>query len=225
MASDDNNSIYFCRRQRHNRYKSGVSTRVDELAKEYNLDSIELTSGGLFIDCGSNIGELGLWARERNMAYVSYEPEELEARCCDLNNYNGKHGTNRQALWNEKKVLEFYTKPNTADGSLFEIDGYENIRKIDAVRLDDSVDLANISGTTILKVEAEGAEPEVLKGAEKILRRIDYVAIDCGYERGLEKKHTFVQTNNFMVDHGFRLLRVEFKRVTALYENIGNESA
>ena len=39
-------------------------------------------------------------------------------------------------------------------------------------------------------------------------------------ERGPEKAHTFVETNTFLQDHGFRLVAAKFLRVTALYQRI-----
>ena len=85
--------------------------------------------------------------------------------------------------------------------------------------LDGAVNLPDVPGTVILKIEAEGAEPEVLEGAADTLASIDWVTIDCGHERGVSKAHTFVETNVLMQDLGFRLHRAQFKRITALYRN------
>ncbi|MCB1480854.1 MAG: FkbM family methyltransferase [Rhodobiaceae bacterium] len=218
-AYDGQTRIHLCRRGRHNRYKRGVMAGVDALAREYHLDKIPTFNGGTFIDCGANVGELGYWARERAMTYIAFEPEGPEARCCDLNNYEGQEMTHRKALWKEDTVLEFHSKPDTADSSVFEIDNSAACIRINAVALDNIVDTATLSGTVILKVEAEGAEPEVLEGAKKTLPFIDYVTVDCGYERGIEKKHTFVETCEILHDAGFKLANAQFRRITALYRN------
>ena len=193
--------------------------RVDILAGQYLLDQIDVVQGGVFIDCGANIGELGLWARARGLAYIPFEPEILEARCCDLNNFDGRAETRRKVLWKETTMLTLCSMPESADSSIFEVDGHSARIEVPAVTLDDSVDLSGFPGMVVFKIEAEGAEPEVLEGSARALPLMDWVAIDCGYERGKEKAHTFVETNVFLHDHGFRLHGMHPKRVVALYRN------
>lgn len=51
------------------------------------------------------------------------------------------------------------------------------------VHLDDFLTNIGVSELDLLKVEAEGFEPEVLQGAERILHKIRFVSVDCGPER------------------------------------------
>lgn len=218
LADDGESKVFFCRRRRGNQFKRGVMMHVDQLAREYHLDRIDVVPGGVFIDCGANIGELGIWARERGLDYIAFEPEGLEAHCCDLNNFDGHAETRREALWKETAMIPLYSKPESGDSSLIDMgDAIRN--RIQAMALDDAVNLSDIPGTVILKIEAEGAEPEVLEGAASTLASIDWVTIDCGHERGISKAHTFVETNVLMQDLGFRLHLAHFKRITALYRN------
>ncbi len=219
QASDGTEVIHICRRGRHNRYKRGVMAGVDALARDYHLDTIPSFEGGTFIDCGANVGELGYWARARGMRYIAFEPEALEATCCDLNNFDGQAETLRKALWNANTTLVFHSKPDSADSSLFEMDGATDRIEVEAVTLDSVIDVTDLPRPVIFKLEAEGAEPEVLQGANAILPHIDYVAVDSGYERGADKQHTFVETANALQDHGFRLAKAQFRRITALYQN------
>lgn len=219
MANDEENKITLCRRGRHKRYKRGVMQGVEGLARQYHLDKADIKPGGVFIDCGANIGELGFWAAGKNMSYVAVEPEKLEADCIDINNFEGRPDTNRVALWKEDTTLTFYSMPETADSSVFDM-GSETAVKVSAVQLDKLVDLRQSKGTNIFKLEAEGAEPEVLEGAIKTLELIDYVAVDCGYERGKEQSHTFIEVNTFLTEHGFEAVEAGFHRVTVLYKKI-----
>ena len=219
-------SIHICRLGRVRRFRPGILNSVAYLANVYCLSAIDLGPGGVFIDCGANIGELGLWARARGFSYIPFEPEESEAVCCDLNNFEGSPETWRIALWNETTRLPFYSKPESADSSLFEIAADYKKTEIEVSTLDSLLDpelLSNATGPVVLKVEAEGAEPEVLQGAERVVSAVDWVTIDCGYERGMERDHTFVETNNFMQDHGFRLCQAKFDRVVALYRSVRSQ--
>lgn len=216
-ATDGKDTIFICRRGRHNRYKRGVMAGVDRLARDYSLDVIADLRDGTFIDCGANVGELGFWARARGFRYIPFEPEALESRCVDLNNFGGAARCIRKALWKEETVLKFYNRADSADSSVLAGAEQEPTATIDATTLDAAVDLGNVTGPVIFKLEAEGAEPEVLEGAVQSLKRIDWVAVDCGFERGPERAHTFVETNTCLQDHGFRLVAAKFTRVTALY--------
>lgn len=220
-VSDGSHELFICRRNRHNRSKRGIVAGVEQLAKEYHLDLLSLQPGDMLIDCGANIGELGFWARIQGLRYQAFEPEALEATCVDLNAFDGAPKTHRHALWNANAVLKFFRKPSTADGSLIEINNYDDVLEIPARRLD-QLDMQFPAGrTVVLKIEAEGAEPEVLEGASGILSQIDYVTIDCGYERGKQGADTFAETNTLLVNNGFRVSKANFKRMIMLYVNVG----
>lgn len=220
VVTDGADELRICRRSRHSRSKHGVVRGVDRLAGEYGLGRLTGLSGGLLVDCGANVGELGRWARARGMRYVAFEPEELEARCCDLNNFDGRPETHRKALWHTTTILEFFSEAETADGSLIASSSGATSRKVQAVRLDELLRPSDLSpGPAVLKVEAEGAEPEVLAGCGNLLGMFDYVAVDCGPERGAERRDTFVETNTLLADAGFRPIAANFKRLTLLYRN------
>ncbi|WP_284759102.1 FkbM family methyltransferase [Agrobacterium sp. fls2-241-TYG-188a] len=221
-VTDGQNELFICRRKRHNRSKNGVLAGVEALAKQYSLEHIPLSPGDWFIDCGANIGELGVWAKNRDLHYIAFEPEPLEARCVNLNAFGGENRVNRLALWSEDTLLDFFSKPGTADSSAIEINDFDAVRKVQAKRLDAILTDLPANNKVVLKIEAEGAEPEVLAGSENMLSKIAYIAIDCGFERGKESAHTFTETNNFLVDRGFRVEIAKFPRMTMVYKNVQN---
>jgi len=217
-VSDGMDVIHSGRRIRLGRYFFGIQKQCATLAKEYIIAGIDYKAGDIIIDCGANNGEIGVWANSKNLTYHAFEPEELEARCCDLNNYGGQKKTNREGLWHEKTTLKWYSKPDTADSSLIEIDETDHVCSIETTTLDDFVREQNIEHIRLFKLEAEGAEPEVLRGALNTLDKIDYIAIDCGYERGTAKTHTFIDVYNILKKHNFEIVSAEFKRVVFLFK-------
>lgn len=216
---DKEEKITICRRTRISLYKRGVKNRLVNLAKSYLLDQIEEPLSGAFIDCGANVGELGAFSRAHNLDYHAFEPEKREADCCDLNNYDGSSRTNRVGLWSEDGTLEFYSKPSSADSSLFETDGYIERHVINVRSLDSYVLENNLNRIAIIKIEAEGAEPEILSGAEKSLRIAKYVTVDCGFERGKAEESTLVPVVNLMINFGFEAVAWNRDRVTMLFRN------
>ena len=183
------------------------------------LTSLNNLSNGTFIDCGANIGELGIWAREKKMQYFAFEPESLEAECCDRNNFNGKSMTHRYALWKANETLSFYSRAFSADSSLLASGDDDNVVHMEAKRLDSVLSSSDLRHPVILKVEAEGAEPEVLEGSVLLLPFCDYVTVDCGYERGHKNnpKHTFIETNKILSEYGFFILQANLRRGTFLF--------
>lgn len=192
---------------------------MEQLITDYHLQHVPLGPDSLLIDCGANVGEFGIWARSKNAEYVAFEPEPVEARCVDLNAYGGEPKTIRKALWNRNTTLEFFSKPDSADSSVIDPGDTGARRTVDAVRLDTVINLSGRTGMVVLKVDGEGAEPEILEGATGLLPFIDFVTVDCGPERGRQEAHTFVEVNEFLVAAGFRLVQFGIPRTTALYRN------
>ena len=71
----------------------------------------------------------------------------------------------------------------------------------------------------LLKLEAEGAEPEALAGCEKLLKNIEYISADLGFERGANEESTIEDVTNFLLSRNFRLVKFELPRVVALFVN------
>jgi FkbM family methyltransferase len=210
--------IYCARRSRLGRYFFGVQNQCNKLSQEYLLDKIVFSENDIVIDCGANNGEIGVWAKAKNLKYYAFDPEPFEARCCDLNNFQGEKKTYRKGLWSEKTTLNWYSKPESADSSLIEIASPVLVQSIETTTLDDFVQEHNIPRIRLLKLEAEGAEPEVLKGALNILDQIDYIAAECGYERGIKEDHTFVEVYNILRERNFFIIAAEFKRGVFLFK-------
>jgi len=144
----------------------------------------------------------------------------MEARCCDLNNFEGAEGTHRAALWKENTTLTFYHDPETADSSVFEGSAQLATTKVAAVTLDHVLVGKELTAPVIFKLEAEGAEPEILEGAAETLKTIDWVAVDCGPERGAANDNTFVAVHDALLAAGFALREVRPQRLTSLYEKV-----
>lgn len=203
---DGREELVFCRPERAGLYRRGIDRRVSRLEKSYLLPEIaDKLNGGVFIDCGANIGELGRFCRRNNLEYHAFEPEELEGNCCDQNNYGGEPRTNRLALWNEETVLKLYSKPTTADSSVIEMKGFTTVKEIPTTTLDAYVAKHGITKIAVMKIEAEGAEPEILEGAKAALAITDYVTVDCGFERGQEQTSTLAPVANFLIRNGFEM--------------------
>jgi hypothetical protein len=109
-----------------------------------------------------------------------------------------------QALWNVPKRLKFYSAFDTADSSLIPPSARLNsILRLNALPLDQVADLDYLDHIDLIKVDGEGAEPEILEGASRTLLKTTHVSIDCGPERMGESTHD--QVREILLRLGFEL--------------------
>ena len=71
----------------------------------------------------------------------------------------------------------------------------------------------------MLKLEAEGCEPEILEGLGKKLEKIEFISADLGFERGKNADSTLVPVTNYLLGRGFELVDVSHFRVCVLFRN------
>lgn len=221
-AQDPRDSIEFVHPERVMRYaRAGIRPFIDSLLTAYHIDQLQLNAGDLVIDCGANVGEvsMALRLRQPGLRIVAVEPEAAEADCADINVYGGQPLTLRKVLWREETTLRFFSAAQTADSSVFEPVVPHQVREISATTVDQVVASSGVERVRLLKLEAEGAEPEILEGARGVLSRIDYIAADLGPERGLKQEETATPVINHLLSSGFELVSMRFDRVTCLFRN------
>lgn len=213
--------FFIARPTRARRYRHGFSPFIERLAHDYMLDKIDFRDGDRVIDCGANVGEIGFWlkGRVRDIDVISVEPEPEEADCCDLNVYSGQPKTVRKALWKSEGDMTLYSKNASGDSSLIEIAQFESKRMVEVTTISSLINEREMGTVKLLKLEAEGAEPEILAGAEDCLERIGYISADLGPERGLAQESTAAAVTNFLLSRGFSLIDVVCGRLVFLFRN------
>lgn len=214
----DFQNIYFCHKERTRMYGRGYKFRLKSLEKIYFMDEINFTNSDTIIDCGSNVGEIGLIFKlnKKFINYIAFEPSQLEFFCLKKNNQENKKNLHNVALWKNNSNLNFYYKSQTADSSLFKIKNFDFVKSIKCKKLDDYNFNKKIK---LLKIEAEGAEPEVLKGAKMTINYCEYIAVDAGPERGIKNYTTVKEVKQFLLQRNFILLRQSHERIILLFRN------
>lgn len=202
--------------------KRGIGKRIESLGATYFLPQIPFAAGDLVVDCGANVGELKYWFVEQGLAieYIGIEPSPLEFRCVEENVAPSQ--AHNVGLWDRDGELDFYLSSQMADSSLIEPPEYDEIIRVPTRRLDQLLPGRRIR---LLKLEAEGAEPEAIAGAEALLDRIDYISADLGFERGVGQTSTLAEVTNFLLARGFEIVANGHKRLTVLYRRIGADRA
>ena len=198
-----------------NAYYYGLEERGKLLAQSYFIDRINFLVDDCIIECGGNVGDLSIYFRlyHPGVSLTVFEPSRTEFVSLEKNIHpwlaiqKGLHNLNGQA--------KFFVSEAHADSSLIPPKVYESEEIVDVIRLD-----SYISGPVkLLKIEAEGSEPEVLEGAFGILNLVQYICVDMGPERGPEELSTAVEVINFLTISGFDLKYFDALSCKGLFEN------
>lgn len=210
-------------------YNGGLINRGKLLSEIYNINKINFQDNDIIIDCGSNLSDLLLYLGKLNikLTYHSIEPgeEEYKANKLNLKNHNFpkiEKYCHKYALGDKNEFKLFYYDPDSANSSLLKINQFKSIYNLNVITIDYFLKKQNISNEKIklLKLEAEGFEPEILKGAKEFLSNIEFIAADLGPERGLKKECTLAEVTSILYENNFEIIYFGYPpRITALYRN------
>ena len=184
-------------------YKRGIKARIDKVANAYGVaQHVTLRPDDLVLDIGANIGEFSLWAAERGANVIAFEPDPTTFACLRDNVAGKTVEIEPIGLWHETATLTFFVAPDEADGSFINESG-QSIT-VDARPLDEIMELRGFPPVRLIKMDAEGAEPEVLRGAAETLKRTEFVAVDAGKERN--GSETLEACEKLLLDAGFAIV-------------------
>lgn len=211
VTRDSDGFRYFTSLRQASFYARGLQDRAVRLARSYAIDQIDFRPGDVVIDCGANYGDLSLYFQLIEANYVQYvgiEPGRDEFECLEKNiGVVGGSILKNVALGEANGSGIFYYDPDPANSSLIAPQEYIDTYSVEIRTLDSLLSDIGLEGRRIrlLKLEAEGYEPEILLGAGDALPRIDYIAADLGFERGQDSESTAPAVVNLLLASGFRM--------------------
>ena len=90
------------------------------------------------------------------------------------------------------------------------LDGLNRVRKVEIQRLDSFISSKDINSSDldILKIDTQGFEPEVLKGAGELLASFDLVITELMFFDFYEKQLSFFDIEKFLIPAGFKLFDI-----------------
>ncbi len=204
----------------------GHRARGKRLAYEYLLDQIGFADGDRIIDIGANAGDLGLvfQAMRVRVDIQAFEPSPGDYAALSFNleacSAVRRFEAHQIALWNEDSAgLTFYLAPGNADSSVIPFKGWVGKVEVAGRRLD-TVLTPGAGRYRLMKLEAEGAEPEILQGAGALIRDVDYMSVDVGFERGDDQQSTLPEVANHLIRNGFEIVGYEGGRHVVLFRNM-----
>lgn len=220
-AQEKNLTKYYCEPKRcFWLYRNGISFRGKFIHKSYCIDKINFSKRDVVLDCGANSGDLFLELKDlvSSSNYIGIEPNPEDFKVLNLNCPNTT--LINKALGIDKSFLDFFIATSNGDSSLIKPKNFQKTIKVEVIRLDQLMNELKLKKVKLLKLEAEGFEPEILIGAGERIRDIEYIAIDGGYERGTEEVQTFTTLANYLIKRDFEISDIYFPWYRALFKNL-----
>tara|TARA_Y100000590_G_C15604228_1_gene971314 strand:- start:143 stop:967 length:825 start_codon:yes stop_codon:yes gene_type:complete len=208
---------FFHKKQGLYSYDRGFKKRKENLLRSYLIKNIEFKDDDIIIDVGANNGDFYL-CFDKKIKYYAYEPSPIVFS-------NLKYNIKNQNLYNlgvsnsESNNVEFYLSDEFGDSSMLPINNYTKKITIETTTLDREIDKIK-KKIKLIKIDAEGFEPEILQGLKKNLNYVDYITIDCGFERSIKQESTIVECSNYLIKNNFKMINFGGSRVVTLFKNL-----
>lgn len=202
---DDATRFYFMGYRRINRYlyPDGLGRKISAMEKKYCIAGCSIEKGDIVVEIGANVGEFTLMASRNASRVYSFEPDPSCFYCL---NENTRATENVEVIHNaasdKNSSQVFYVSSEDADSSLIQPKTYSQKIEINTIRLDSWMESRELLAIDFLKIEAEGAEMEVLKGLGDKIQSVKKVSVDGGPERYGEP--TSQDVDQFLRLHGFQ---------------------
>jgi FkbM family methyltransferase len=174
-----------------------------------------LRPGMTFFDVGANMGQYTLLASGLNCKVHSFEPAPAMFQFLSENVEPVKERVqiNQFALSDsEEPVTLHMAKPHNVGATSFR-DQYcasGETFEVACTTIDRYVNEKGIDRVDVMKIDVEGAEKAVLRGAEKLLSSGQRPAIVIEYEESAQNRFgsSCAQITSFLTAHGYRLGRI-----------------
>ena len=181
----------------------------------------------VIIDIGANIGEFSVSMRINfpESAIFSIEPCKPEYNCLLENSQEYDLFPFMIGISDKDEVLKLVDRNSSGDSVFLRkninlnISDNEKTYDVNCINLNSFCHQNDIYHIDLLKVEAEGQEPEVLSGIDFSNIFIDYITVDVGPERGNEKLDTHNSVREILEKSNFSQIKFNNKRKIALFKN------
>jgi FkbM family methyltransferase len=205
----------------------GIHLLTEGTWESWIADRFEQTlrPGATVIEVGANVGFytlLGASLIGPTGRYYAFEANPHIARLLgwsvDINGLRDRVTIINKAAYSDRRTIDFHVLeryPGSSSIHAFSSELLEQVQdqvqvvQVEAVPLDELY--ADDSFTVdLIKIDAEGSEPHVFRGMERLLRRSKDVKIICEFDPGMisaaEDPRQFVE---FLQGFGFRFWRIE----------------
>jgi FkbM family methyltransferase len=170
------------------------------------------------IDVGAHYGQFALLARRRYPTATLYCIEPLPEACSRLRRVLARDSNAMVidvAAADRASEADFYVSRSSDSSSLLPITRKYTtafpgtngvaVTRVRTVPLDDLIERGSLRRPTLLKIDVQGSELAVLRGAERLLFCIDEVFVECFFVELYEGQPLIDDVINHLYGRGLRL--------------------
>tara|TARA_B100000989_G_C19510696_1_gene458868 strand:- start:1050 stop:1775 length:726 start_codon:yes stop_codon:yes gene_type:complete len=202
-------------------FSNGIKQRGIDIGEAYLLNKIKFNEGDIIFDIGANTGDLKIYFNNKKtkIKYYGFEPGKIEFESLKINNLNDN--LFNLALGKTNDVLPFYYYPEYGDSSLVEMIGYSEKYNVSVQTLSDFIKKNKLTDIKIklIKLEAEGYEPEIIEGLDVFSKNVEYISADLGFERGINQESTYPESKDLLIKRNLKIIDVNDRRRVVLFKN------
>jgi FkbM family methyltransferase len=189
---------------RSSRFLKGFTHAANRQWERYGIEKLlEGSKPEAVFDVGANIGEFTFAVQQRGVKNIySFEPDPVAFKCLSYNLQGESAKLFNFALGEKTGKATFFSASEGADSSLIKPDAESRPIVIPIYRFEDFAATQAVRGGMLVKMDAEGAEPEVLRGFGKYADAISWITIDVGPER--QGQSTKVEVEALLHEYGFK---------------------
>lgn len=194
--------------------ESATGVRVYRSTKVHGLDAFDdlkklSVSINTVIDVGANEGQFAASCREAfpNATIYSFEPLPAAFAMLRRNQGSSERAFN-SAVGESVGEAKLYTQELTTTSSLVPRSACESVVTVPITTLEEICRAEEIERVDLLKIDTEGFEMPVLRGAKGLLasRRVGAVYVEVGFREGDDHHTPFITVQEHLASHGFMLL-------------------
>ena len=209
--------VFYHKKQGLYAYGQGIENRIKELSEKYKLNNINFEKDDVIVDCGANNGDFFLCLPEF-VNYIGIEASEKVFNNLTHNVRNNK--LLNLCVWHTDNLeKKFFINDEYGDSSVFESREKSEVLTLKTISLDRII--KDYEKVKLIKIDGEGAEPEILKGLKKNYKKVKYISVDAGNERGFEKRSTMIECINILSEFNFEIkdFEIYFDNISILFKN------
>ena len=179
---------------------------LSTIYREYCKDGFEAERDNVVLDVGASMGWFTIPATLKvggTGMVIAVEPEPtnlafLKVNVSKLDNVL----LVEKCVWNRKGKIKLFAGPTTLTHSVIRPHFKSNYVWVQADTLDNIVSELGVDKVDFIKIDVEGAELEVLEGAERVLKNAKRVAVAAYHARG--EKQTWPEVKRVLEQKGFK---------------------
>ncbi|WP_162000419.1 FkbM family methyltransferase [Sulfolobus sp. E11-6] len=161
--------------------------------------------GGIVVDVGANVGIYSLIAAKyaEKVFAIEPNPELIDAirKNVELNGFKNVIIVNKAINDSEEKVRLYLSKVREVSSivpSIMKEYKYDKYIEVEATTLDKL--LFDVNSINLIKIDVEGAEVNVLRGASETLKKTKRIIVEVRKDYTEEQALEMLKKNNFKID-------------------------